>query len=309
MSTPVQPTALVSVATVTLEQREGVVETLKRFKGFVQKSMTDGVHYGQIPGTPKKTLYKAGAEAITMLFGARAVFEYEVQTEEFGDKPFFYYRTKCKLVHVATGIVLAEGVGSANSHEKKYRYRPEYWDRKGKETPNEAEGWRYNSKKQYWYRNVEDTDVADKANTILKIAAKRAHVDAAVRLAAASEFFTQDIEDFSDEDLPRVATGAPQTDEERDRINKDLIATYSKKIERSTELKQLAQLGDEISKLAPDVKTTLRALYGKRKAVLKAEKDQTRVAEEEAKKEPEAKKAPPAPAPNPDAADAEREPD
>jgi hypothetical protein len=43
---------------------------------------------------------------------------------------------------------------------------------------------------------VANPDIADQVNTVLKIAKKRALVDAVLLAVNASEFFTQDIEDF-----------------------------------------------------------------------------------------------------------------
>jgi len=43
---------------------------------------------------------------------------------------------------------------------------------------------------------VQNPDVADTINTVLKMAKKRAHVDAAIALARCSDMFTQDVEDF-----------------------------------------------------------------------------------------------------------------
>jgi hypothetical protein len=45
----------------------------------------------------------------------------------------------------------------------------------------------------------ENPDIADLYNTVLKMAKKRAFVDATITATAASDFFTQDVEDFASE--------------------------------------------------------------------------------------------------------------
>jgi hypothetical protein len=45
---------------------------------------------------------------------------------------------------------------------------------------------------------IENPDIADTYNTVLKMAKKRAYVDATITAAAASDMFTQDMEDFVD---------------------------------------------------------------------------------------------------------------
>jgi len=43
---------------------------------------------------------------------------------------------------------------------------------------------------------AENPDIADVYNTVLKIAKKRAHVDAIITVTAASDIFIQDVEDL-----------------------------------------------------------------------------------------------------------------
>jgi hypothetical protein len=45
---------------------------------------------------------------------------------------------------------------------------------------------------------IESEDPADQYNTVLKMAKKRAHVDATLTATAASDIFTQDVEDFAE---------------------------------------------------------------------------------------------------------------
>ena len=56
---------------------------------------------------------------------------------------------------------------------------------------------------------VENSDLADTYNTVLKMAKKRALVDATLTATAASDIFTQDLEDYTPPEVAEaVRTGA-----------------------------------------------------------------------------------------------------
>jgi hypothetical protein len=187
--------------------------------GFVQQIMIKGSDYGEIPGSTKPTLLKPGAEKLVTFFGLTPRFTIVKETENWGAdgaEPFFYYWFRCGLWRGAN--LVGEGDGSCNSHEVKYRYRQ--GSRKcptcGKETiiKGKAEyggGWLCFVKKGGCGAKFADgdqaiegqqigrilnPDVADIANTVLKMAQKRALVAATLISVNASEFFTQDIEDM-----------------------------------------------------------------------------------------------------------------
>ncbi len=123
---------------------------------------------------------------------------------------------------------MGEGVGAANSWERKHRYRSgqracpacgvEGSIRRSKFDP----GWYCHDKAggcgvqfkaddpsivSQEAGQVENPDPYDVENTLLKMAAKRAQVDAVLRTTATSGLFTQDVEDLSHEpvaDSPRA---------------------------------------------------------------------------------------------------------
>src|SRR3990167_11218552 len=62
---------------------------------------------------------------------------------------------------------------------------------------------------------VENPDIADQYNTVLKMACKRAKVDGCLSATACSDIFTQDIEDFNHdtgEPVKKAETPAPAAD-------------------------------------------------------------------------------------------------
>lgn len=88
--------------------------------------MVRDIDYGQIPGTAKPTLLKPGAERLCSSFGLTPTFHVIKEAEDWtgeqhGGEPFFYYWYKCKLWR--GDALIAEGEGSCNSRESRYRWR------------------------------------------------------------------------------------------------------------------------------------------------------------------------------------------
>lgn len=128
---------------------------------FVKEMMIPGVDYGIIPGCPKPSLLKSGAEKLCDIYGFSKLIAVSNRIEDWSEG-FFSYEVKATLINKRTGLVEAEGVGCCNSRERKY-------------------------KKQ---------DAFSISNTILKMAKKRAIVDAVLSATRSSGIFSQDIEDI-----------------------------------------------------------------------------------------------------------------
>jgi hypothetical protein len=180
--------------------RDGLT-AIKRFQAIAKTQMIEGHDYGVIPGTNKPTLLKPGAETITKLLGLADEYVILEQTIDW-NKPFFHYLIKASLRHMGTGVVISEGVGECNSYESKYRYRwvfqsqlPEGEKPTVTRTINTKKG----KAKQF---RLENEDIFSQVNTILKMAKKRAMVDAALSAGRLSDVFTQDMED-----LPPLSSG------------------------------------------------------------------------------------------------------
>lgn len=120
------------------------------------------VDFGVIPGTQKPTLYKSGAERILFSMGICSRYTVEKAIEDYGEDPFFFYRVKCSLFRFVNGeeVHITDGMGSANSNERQCGRASKY----------------------------------DLANSRLKIAKKRAMVDACLLVGQLSNAFAQDIE-------------------------------------------------------------------------------------------------------------------
>lgn len=154
----------------------------------LKRVMKENVHYGVIPGTQNYSLLKPGAEKILSTF--RLACEPEI-IDKSNDKEV-RYQVRVRLTHFNGGYV-GTGVGECSSFEAKYKWRkpvcPEEWE----ETPADRRRnkWvKYNNNPAE--RNPQImTEPADIANTILKMAKKRALVDAALTATAASDIFDQ----------------------------------------------------------------------------------------------------------------------
>jgi len=192
---------------VNIEDSAMTVAGLKNQIQLIQQAMKDAMkeneHFGTIPGTPKPTLLKPGAEKLCLLF--RLDPDYEILTK-VEDKDFIAFTVKCRLSHIHSGVPIASGIGSCNSRETKYRYRSEntgqpvpkeYWDTRDKELLG---GSQYTTRKKdgrwYIFEQIENDNPWDVHNTIVKMACKRALVAATLNATAASDIFTQDLEDM-----------------------------------------------------------------------------------------------------------------
>jgi cytochrome c556 len=179
---------------------------------IMQSVMKKDTHYGTIPGTKKDSLYKAGAEVICMTF--KIAQEYRVEDLSTPDEA--RYRVTCTGRHQMTGIALGEGMGECSSNEEKYSYRAAVCHEEFDATPESKRRTKwskgYKGEKPYSVNQVK-TNVADVANTVLKMACKRAMVAMTLNTTAASDIFTQDLEDFPDELREFVKGDKPDTQE------------------------------------------------------------------------------------------------
>jgi len=151
--------------------------------------MKPDVHYGIIPGTDKPTLYKQGAEVLCMAFRVADTY----QVEDLSTADTVRYRVTCSGMHQVNGVVLGTGMGEASSGEEKYKWR-KAWDEEFDATP--ANMRRIKSGK-YKTKQVR-TEPADLANTILKMANKRAKIAMTINVTACGDMFGQDLEDMDE---------------------------------------------------------------------------------------------------------------
>jgi hypothetical protein len=161
--------------------------------------MIKDVHYGTIPGTPKPTLYKAGSEKILTTFRIAA---YPKEVDDLSTYDEARFRVRVHGIHQTTGMLIGVGVGECSSMEEKYKWRKPVCDEEFEEAAVDRRRsvWKKGTP-PYQLKQVR-TNPADVANTILKMAKKRAQIDMTLTATAASDVFDQDLED-----LPEGMTG------------------------------------------------------------------------------------------------------
>lgn len=181
----------------------------QQFNGWVNTQLKKGTDYGEIPGVDKPTLLKPGAEKIAQLFGcvANATVTHRESDATTG---YLYVEVRVDLVNLQTGVSIGAGIGSCSSYESKYRWRWEWWNANSKPTGDEWEIFRKRNGSTSYRRRIENRDLADQWNTVIKIAKKRALVDAALTISGASEKFTQDVEDIVEAEFTPEPQPAPQ---------------------------------------------------------------------------------------------------
>lgn len=227
-----------SAVDVQPEQVRNKLAAIRTFQDIVRKELIEGQDYGTIPGTPKPTLLKPGAEKIIKLLNLADILTVEDKIEEWKDG-FFYYRMKCELVSLITGQTVATGIGSCNSKEDKYAYRwtPEFYltpTQKESITPASVFKTRRGQQGEFKIYRFPNEEIYTQVNTLLKMASKRAKVDAALSVGRLSNVFTQDIEDAG-EDNTSFFSQSPKTRQEGEAKRKPGPKPKEKAPEKSAE--------------------------------------------------------------------------
>ena len=152
------------IESMTLDGVQKTLNKINAFHAIVKATLIPDVDYGIIPGTTKPMLFKSGAENIMMLFGLLTNIEIvtAIPAQLTRDTDFVSYTVKCRLLK--NGEIVSEGIGTCSSGEKKYS----------------------------------KADALDIANTIMKMAAKRALVDAVLHIASLSAIFAEEAQDMAD---------------------------------------------------------------------------------------------------------------
>ena len=203
---------------------ERMTDQINLIQRIMEKNMKKDIHYGVIPGTDKPTLLQPGAEKLMFVFRLSAI--QENRTIELGNG-HREEKVLTRLVHIPSGAEIGQGWGSCSTMESKYRWRlaniscPAC----GKETIIKGKeeyggGWVCYAKKGGCGAHYDDNDekitkqprgqienlnIADLYNTVLKIACKRSLISAVKSSTAASDIYNQDI----DEEHIRKAVNLP----------------------------------------------------------------------------------------------------
>ncbi len=208
-------------ATITTPVKASdLVERLATIREAMTDAMERDVDYGVIPGTTKPTLLKPGAEKLAVLFQLDAQTTHD---ERWGPGDHLTVPAKTIVYHVPTGARLGSGEGMCSTRERKYAYRrqeltcPEC----GKANIRRSKPRNEQDANPGWYcwaktdgcganfkaddaritsqapGDIDNPDLPDLWNTVIKMARKRALIDAVLLVTGASALFTQDMEDVA----------------------------------------------------------------------------------------------------------------
>lgn len=195
-------------------------EIITNVHSLVKEHLKEDLHFGTLPGTDKKMLFKAGAEVIAMFFQLRP--DYQVTINNFDDLNIEYkefhreYAVKCKLLKYVGNneyMEVGEGEGSCSTLESKYRFRngnavdtgqappKDYWNVYNN---NKSDAKKLIPKNHIVKKNPAGTwtlhqlggkeandNIPDLWNTVKKMACKRAFVMAIQQFTAASNIFME----------------------------------------------------------------------------------------------------------------------
>jgi len=201
-----QPTQVITFTAANIKAQVQLIQQV------MKSVMKEGTHYGRIPGVDKKMLFKPGAEVLCATF--RIAPSYQIDDLSDGDS--VRYRVKCIATHQSTGAILGEGMGEGSSNEEKYRWRAAVCDEEFDEAPEDRRRLKWKKGGGQGAYKIAQIRVvpADIANTVLKMACKRAQVAMALNVTAASDIFGQDLEDMPEElrdSVVQQGERAPQT--------------------------------------------------------------------------------------------------
>ena len=167
-----KPAVVVPKKSTTRKTKTATIIPMDSIEIVVAKYLKAGVDYAVIPGCGKKpALLKAGAEKLAEIYGFRTTSRVINRVERY-DQLFVLYEVQT-TVYDNEGNIVAEGLGSCTTKERKYQ--------KG--------------------------DFAANLNTVLKMSKKRSYVDSILTATHASRVFTQDIEDIAVEMRQAEAAG------------------------------------------------------------------------------------------------------
>jgi len=171
-------------ALVPLRVAQGALDSVKHNVAMMEKAvrevLEDGIDYGTVPGVKDLFLFDPGASKVRDFFDTYP--EHHILSHTVDDG-LITIMMEAKLIFRKTDQVVASGVGACSMKESRYRYR---WVENPEDYGCNAADCRKRKDKYVTKYRVPNPDVEELVNTIIKIAAKRAEVDASQNLPGVS---------------------------------------------------------------------------------------------------------------------------
>ncbi len=166
-----------TTAPAALQLSEQAIATVKHniqlCEQLVREVLEKDIDWGTIPGVPQPFLWDSGAAKIMAAFNCYT--DYKVIDAAI-QVPHIRYTVTSQLISRRTQQVIATGIGAASTKEVKHRYR---WVEDPEKEGISRKGLKQRKDGKY---RIPNPDTEDLLNTIAKMAAKRADVDAAQSL-------------------------------------------------------------------------------------------------------------------------------
>lgn len=230
-------------------------EQRNQLKKFIKSELEQNTDFGIIPGTPKPSLWKPGAEKLANIFklGSRIV---NVEKEIDFENNRATYTTRVEVYHLASGVAISQCEAVCTSMEKKYKERAIYeWHNSPKGNVKVKTG-------------AEQTPIGDLLNTLSKMSLKRAYVGAVILATGASGFFTQDMEEDHDESqngqAPRQQRTTPIQKEAAENPKKAAkVAVMPKETTRDSLAQQIVASGAQLNLKGKELTEWIKEETGK----------------------------------------------
>lgn len=161
-------------------------ERSQHVQALIKDLMVEDVHFTVIPGTKERSLTKQGSEMLLSAFHISV----DPQIEDKSDADAVRYVVKIVGTHMGSGIIVGVGVGRCSSNEEKYKWRRAVCVDEFEATPESRRRikWGNGDRGTYTVQQIR-TNPEDVANTVLKMAKKRAQADLCLTALAASDAF------------------------------------------------------------------------------------------------------------------------
>lgn len=188
---PAPPRPPLRVSPETIQE---TMQSIALLQGMVKDLLIRGVDYGRIPGTPQDSLWDPGASQIIGSFncypGQRRILKLDDNEQKI------VACVEVPVISRATQQEVGSGVGAASTLETKYKYRwvanPQEWgyDETAIKTFKTKRGKDDEGNETTLYR-IPNPEHSELLNTIVKMASKRAEVDAAESLPGVASVLRQ----------------------------------------------------------------------------------------------------------------------
>lgn len=235
-----------SVFTPALEKAKAI-ELVNQVIDFCKNQMVTDVDYGKIPGVAKPSLFKPGAEKLRLWFGLMPEFEVNVNKIELADDKFILSVDSICLLKNSVGMTAGWCQANCNSHEDKYKDQvrwytdtklPDGLDKRDLESKEFDGNWGKYTK----YKVQSETDPYNILNTLVKMSQKRAFVGAVLMATGTSQRFTQDVEDFANDDKPPTKTKPKSTEKKSPPKPKQATGSSSGNMATENQLRALSNI-------------------------------------------------------------------